>query len=58
LDEGNTKESVNDPKMKEIMEQLYYKGIKRPSFLLEHASIRRKYSASYHVIKESSKTAM
>ena len=28
LEEGNTKEDVDDPFMKQLMEQLYFKGVK------------------------------
>lgn len=58
LDEGNTKEFVEDPLLKTLMEQLYYKGIRKPSHMLEHASIRRRYSHSYNVVKEAVKTSM
>lgn len=58
LDEGNTKENVDNPTLKALMEQLYFKGVKRPSFLLEHASIRRKYTSSFNVAREELKSSM
>lgn len=58
LEEGNTKEMVDDPLLKQLMDQLYYKGVKKASYLLEHASIRRRFTDSYNLIKEIPKSAM
>lgn len=58
LDEGNTKENVEEPHMKKLMEQLYFKGTKTSSFVLEHASIRRRFTSSYNIVKEILKSSL
>lgn len=57
LDEGVSKESVDDPKIKGLMELLYFKGVRSLNYVLEHASIRRRFSGSYNVVKENPKNS-
>lgn len=57
LDEGNSKESIEDPKIKALMELLYFKGVRSLNYVLEHASIRRRFTGSYNVVKENPKNS-
>ena len=58
IDEGYTKDDTEDELLKNLIEQLSYKGVKHPSYLIEQVNIRKEYIFSYNPIKEANKSSL
>jgi len=58
LEDGYRKEDVDDPLQKELMSQLCFADVRKPSFLIEQANIRKNFIHSFHTVKEANKSAL